>query len=75
MTVERKVADKIGYGEWLPIETAPKDGTWVLIFEEWNTEKPHKNWTISRFHNGKWSYRQTFGPTHWMPLPSPPEDV
>ncbi len=60
--------------QWQPIESAPKDGTWVLIWEEWNPERKHRNWTISRFIRGKWSNSQAYqGPSHWMPMPAAPE--
>ena len=59
---------------WQPIETAPKDGTDVLLGAE--------GWVIIgswfRFDdegNGRWMHEDgaTCDPTHWQPLPSPPE--
>jgi hypothetical protein len=63
--------------EWQPIETAPRDGTNILIVN-------HKgNIASGLWQCGGWWLRggngpNTFfndhhGPTHWMPLPSPPE--
>lgn len=61
--------------EWMPIETAPKDGTLVLIVTAhaspisgyfaayWSTE-----WEMWRFHNEGF----VRDPTHWVPLPPPP---
>lgn len=61
--------------QWQPIETAPKDETPILGFI---TEK----WIEGIFWNGEeWSYLSDGDitpvgrnqPTHWMPLPAPPE--
>ena len=68
-------------GEWQPIETAPKDGSEVLLFS------PRKSmiWigyytTHARTGEGGWIVSQLTGlpefcpwqPTRWMPLPAPP---
>ena len=62
---------------WRPIETAPKDGTWILTFDP---EEPDK-W--SKYGIYKWStfFKEWVDQrdvtcadfTHWMPLPPPPE--
>ena len=60
--------------EWQPIETAPMGGTVVLLYRP-NTQ------FIGYYGGGNsgWHYN-TAGlgsiwplPTHWMPLPKPPE--
>jgi hypothetical protein len=68
--------------EWQPIETAPKDGTAVLLWIAgrqrvaiglWNTQeylkrpKPHWDWSASSYTN------HLYAPSHWLPLPAPPE--
>lgn len=59
--------------EWQPISTAPKDGRVILGF--WSMEYVE---TIT-FRGGGWIWSNDGdtwsrgGPTHWMPLPSPPE--
>ncbi len=61
---------------WQTIETAPKDGTEILgaFFEgkrwfreniEWDDE--FECWVVG------WD-RETINPSHWMPLPPPPEN-
>ena len=71
---------------WQPIETAPKDGTEVLVFGKWFGEiaksapdaKPEMH--VAKFYeHGVWNitggdtYASWVKATHWMPLPTPPE--
>lgn len=72
--------------QWQPIESAPKDGTRILLFfpndvgvisGEWNFErfnanpKPH----FTHDQEQRWGVRHMRAnqPTHWKPLPPPPE--
>lgn len=71
--------------EWQPIETAPKDGTWVLLFVE---RYGAKYWLAGHWFSGSdgscgWvsasfyaephvNWTTCSDPTHWMPLPDPP---
>jgi hypothetical protein len=71
---------------WQPIETAPKDGTRVMlyrpgqdpVFGRWNSDrfasKPKPFWDhdLIRLH-GMLDARKN-PPTHWQPLPDPPAD-
>ncbi len=70
---------------WQPIETAPKDGTWVLVAggsaEDWapvtmawyalNPRTDRAYWK----QNGEWDDYDLADdqPTHWRPLPTPPK--
>jgi hypothetical protein len=71
--------------DWQPIETAPKDGTLILVFVPpsdysigwYNTEKYNKNprpfWGRHNANHSKTVCRSR-PPTHWMPLPEPPKE-
>lgn len=74
---KRKAAELLAAGAWQPIETAPKDGTWVLAVGKngagrWTTPQTVR-WTglwESPVHDARVEvYHQ---PTHWMPLPPAP---
>ncbi len=70
--------------EWMPIETAPKDGTRYLVSNARLTTT-NKQIAVAWFddgyelegHEGEWI---TYGkfvvcPTHYMPLPEPPRET
>lgn len=73
---------------WQPIGTAPKDGTWILLYDPeknvavggcWHTEEEINN---SNAYEPGWSWWTSDEdyvmwddgnePTHWMPLPAAP---
>ena len=61
--------------EWQPIETAPKDGTPILIWDgeiqyvcAWVQRTPG-DWRWFEFDG---EFYHSYKPTHWMPLPEPP---
>lgn len=62
---------------WQPIETAPKDGTNVLLSEPWQDvtigwfSQRGRGWCA--FYNGfEDNVDENCKPTHWMPLPEAP---
>ncbi len=70
---------------WQPIETAPKDGSPLLLYRPWDdkTMARDSGYPGAIWHSGGWgksafpgdTFRgeATYGkPTHWMPLPPPP---
>ena len=64
--------------DWQPIETAPRDGTWMLGY--WtHLEGPDEcSMSTVRFSDGCFEDDQHEGvnpPTHWMPLPAPPRET
>lgn len=70
--------------EWKPIETAPKDGTWILVFEpsDYQPCVHVVRWGVPEWSGGDLTWvtvalgpnPDTYEPdaTHWMPLPEPP---
>lgn len=60
--------------EWLPIESAPKDGTTIMVWRKnhggiwWGSFDGHK-WLVV-YGNNKVHAKDI---THWMPLPTPPK--
>ena len=71
---------------WMPIETAPKDGTYLLLWEQYSTNPfvgcwAFGSWRVSHEHvdaEGGWDGAIVVDSidqdriTHWMPLPPPP---
>lgn len=61
---------------WMPIETAPKDGTWVLAFSPDGETLGVAQWTGTQWRDSgnsedvEWEWNVT----HWMPLPPPPNE-
>lgn len=72
--------------QWQPIETAPKDGTEVLLFEivsdDVGRPKPYTysgnydQGRLEKYYKTKWRCLEYDAfdrcPTYWMPLPKPP---
>lgn len=63
--------------DWQDISTAPKDGTLVLL--AYSTGPDPFNWGMAtaRYRWSGWhtvnGNPRSFEPTHWQPLPEPPE--
>lgn len=57
---------------WQPIDTAPKDGTLVLVYYR------EGGMAVRRFRKSGRCVdvlnNNAGQPTHWMPLPPPPQD-
>lgn len=66
--------------DWQTIDTAPKDGTEILLYyDQEGFMGCVQGWWFSspKEINDGWEFEWGFigdpGPTHWMPLPEPPE--
>lgn len=71
---------------WRPIETAPKDGTPVFVYGIWQGEisKNPQYWDVFKavYSFDEWLVCDcdiygaiVLGPTHWQPLPKPPQEA
>lgn len=70
--------------KWQPIETAPKDGTSVLLFKQsmdfkirgygyWEGGDSFVSGWISKGFDDTFGNLGLANPSHWMPLPEPPK--
>ena len=62
--------------KWRPIETAPKDGTPIIYFDGRHCIG-EAFWQDKDEHPPAWwdeANTEEVEPTHWMPLPNPPEE-
>lgn len=66
-------------GEWRDIESAPKDGTEIIV-SGWIFDDPTggERWvTMAYWNDVEWFQSSDVGlypPTHWQPFPSPPSN-
>jgi hypothetical protein len=61
--------------EWKNIETAPKDGTSILVaLHEWNDPANRYVFEVVSWQDGCWSSEAypIYPPTHWMHITDPP---
>lgn len=73
------LAEQVQGQQWLPIESAPRDGTEVLCFHSGSMQNArYFEWKCGGTSEkvwGKpdgWHWSERHPPTHWMPLPHPP---
>ena len=77
---EREACAKL----WLPIETAPKDGSLIILANShgaWMGKcqyvyqsgyRPKNPWASMLLNNDHMAKNYNLTPTHWMPLPAAP---
>ncbi len=60
-------------GEWQTIETAPKDGRWILVYFDSELCDTQSHFAVTRFYSGGWRNddgdRALAEADFWMPLP------
>jgi hypothetical protein len=65
-------------GEWQPIETAPRDGTRIIVYRpkfdgNYIPQVGYDFWMTGSYYSECWGKsRKDCPPTHWMPFPEPP---
>lgn len=72
--------------DWQPIDTAPKDGSWILLTggkdaQGWDHDEPQPPMVVAQWASYAecWQfawydsgyYGEYDQPTHWLPLPQP----
>lgn len=62
-------------GQWQPIETAPKDGSWLIGTKGNDPETGNPYLPVIMFWKDAWviDSRCKYEPTYWMPLPADPK--
>ena len=74
-TLRARVAELEQQQQWREIDTAAKDGSWLLGWLPDEARSYALRWdTNGRSQNPAWRDHELFAyqPTHWMPLPAPP---
>lgn len=72
--IERAAIEAYQRQQWRPIETAPKDGTRIIVYRALEPGYEHELIGFDMWRNGNWyRSRRAMRPTHWQPLPPPPE--
>jgi hypothetical protein len=68
------------FNPWRPIETAPKDGTPLVLFSPYDADLNCKGgliWVSGGWRVDRSGWRGDHAkepPTHWLPLPAPPSE-
>ena len=57
--------------DWFPIETAPKDGSWIITFDGAKVEPNY--WAVDFGMWAKTRVKNQDTLTLWKPLPAPPD--
>lgn len=60
---------------WRPIETAPRDGREIMVYDDDIPEFAHWEPSTAYTAGGSWRARNgvhVFLPQYWQPLPKPP---
>jgi hypothetical protein len=79
LRMAQKVVEGASVNNWRPIETAPKDGSDIILCWQDGIAAPRfavghnlgagRRWQTTH----EWLHNKESWPTHWTPLPAPPE--
>jgi hypothetical protein len=59
---------------WRPIESAPKDGSWIIATSTWNQYyRVALQWSGDGWLDVNEAEDELGSATHWMPFPEPPK--
>lgn len=58
--------------EWQPIETAPKDGVFLILYDTYQELPVIACWGGDRWRENYHKKIDESDISHWMPLPKPP---
>ena len=79
MTHYQNITIGVTHGtQWLPIESAPRDGTLIAVgvwvYDDCKRRIPRWSSWVIEADGGEFGCDGEWGdePTHWMPLPPPP---
>lgn len=62
--------------EWQPIESAPKDGKPIIVLDDGDVRVAAWSGMLGKFSGtGGNIFNYCENATHWMPLPTPPEQL
>ena len=62
---------------WQPIKSAPKDGTWILVYYKDELHESQSHTCVMRFLKRDWVSDEGMlqaRPDFWQPLPPPPAE-
>lgn len=69
-TLQKRIAELEAAAQWRPMDTAPRDGSRVLVGNGRNSP------VFARFIDRQWRSDERLGivrPSHWLPIPALPE--
>lgn len=82
VTLQKRIAELEAAAQWRPMDTAPRDGTWILVLMSPEPSGIHASASVLRFHdapfadfwrNAHWDRFPELAGYGWLPIPALPE--